>query len=258
MGLWLHLEDWLERTIDQLFSGRKKRGLQPRLLARGLARLMEEEKRISVSRTYVPNIYQVWLNPEEYCELTPFREALAEELEEYLRRRAEKADYLFLGPVRIEWQEEKGLPYGQYRLAASFRQEVAGDSSLPEKKIDNGGEKEHTMVFQALNREEETFSSPAVLKGELVILNGPQKGQVYRIAESGVTIGRAEDNDVILPDPNVSRHHASIKWEEGKPVLRDENSTNGTLVNGVRVREKTLVNGDHLRLGLTEIQFRMG
>jgi pSer/pThr/pTyr-binding forkhead associated (FHA) protein len=62
-------------------------------------------------------------------------------------------------------------------------------------------------------------------------------------------IGRAPDNDVVIRDASVSRHHASIEYRNGGFVLRDLGSQNGTWVGGQRVSEGPLGRGDVLRLG---------
>ena len=65
-----------------------------------------------------------------------------------------------------------------------------------------------------------------------------------------VSVGRAEDNVIPLRDMNVSRHHFAV---ESRPplgwVLRDKNSRNGTLVNGVSCMDKVLGEGDRIQVG---------
>jgi pSer/pThr/pTyr-binding forkhead associated (FHA) protein len=70
---------------------------------------------------------------------------------------------------------------------------------------------------------------------------------------SGLTIGRAADNDLVLPDGGVSRHHARIVGRRGTLVYTDLSSTNGSRVNGVTVGELVLGVGDRIELGDTVI-----
>ncbi len=63
------------------------------------------------------------------------------------------------------------------------------------------------------------------------------------------TIGRASDAQLSIPSPRVSRAHAEVSWHDGAAVLRDLGSQNGTTVNGVRVTEHTLQDGDELAIG---------
>jgi pSer/pThr/pTyr-binding forkhead associated (FHA) protein len=62
-------------------------------------------------------------------------------------------------------------------------------------------------------------------------------------------IGRALDNDIVIGDGSVSRHHARIEYSNGSFMLRDLGSQNGTWVGGHRVTESSLSAGDLLRLG---------
>lgn len=92
------------------------------------------------------------------------------------------------------------------------------------------------------------------LKGTpvLVCLGGRQKGHRHPIAGIGLTIGRADDNDVIIIDGRVSSHHAWIGLVAGKVILRDYQSLNGTFLNAqmdVPVSEVALLDGDTLLFG---------
>ena len=70
-----------------------------------------------------------------------------------------------------------------------------------------------------------------------------------------IRIGSASDNDLVITDDTVSREHCRIVQEEAGYLLLDRSSTNGTSLNGVRVREGYLHNGCTLTVGQTELQF---
>lgn len=90
---------------------------------------------------------------------------------------------------------------------------------------------------------------------KLHILSGVLEGKVIDLTEERITVGRAMDNIVRLEDGTVSHHHAMFLVEAGEYKLRDLNSTNGTRVNGMRVVEAKLSNGDQVRLGSVEMRF---
>jgi pSer/pThr/pTyr-binding forkhead associated (FHA) protein len=69
-------------------------------------------------------------------------------------------------------------------------------------------------------------------------------------------IGRSLDNDLVLPLQSISRHHASISMVDGSFCLRDLNSQNGSFVSGKRVSEASLRDGDTIKLGDAQFQFR--
>mgnify|MGYP001039926115 CR=1 FL=1 len=82
-----------------------------------------------------------------------------------------------------------------------------------------------------------------------------ESGQVFPLGFEVVTIGRHEDNIVVLPDPNVSRHHAEISHQGGRWAIRDLDSANGTYVNGESIRDPyVLRHGDVIRVGQSQFQ----
>ena len=72
------------------------------------------------------------------------------------------------------------------------------------------------------------------------------------------TVGREADNAVLVVDKSVSRHHAEIKRERTGFVLRDQQSSYGTFVEGMRIREVVLKDGDRVRFGRRGFVFRDG
>jgi adenylate cyclase len=73
-----------------------------------------------------------------------------------------------------------------------------------------------------------------------------------------LTFGRRSKNDIVIKEERVSKEHASIHREDGDWYIRDWCSANGTFVNGERVAEKKLQDGDVVRLGSIEVQFHSG
>ena len=97
------------------------------------------------------------------------------------------------------------------------------------------------------------------LETRLRILDGPSAGTEYAIAGSVVRLGRADDNDIVLPDSNASRNHAElVRDPSGKYVVRDLGSRNGILVNRRKVPQALLSNGDRITIGSTSVEFMTG
>lgn len=72
-----------------------------------------------------------------------------------------------------------------------------------------------------------------------------------------VSVGRSDDNPIVVADTMASRCHALIKKERGSRSIVDLDSRNGTWVNGERVEERRhLSGGDVIRIGDTEFDFR--
>jgi pSer/pThr/pTyr-binding forkhead associated (FHA) protein len=89
--------------------------------------------------------------------------------------------------------------------------------------------------------------------------SGALKGQRLVIKTPHANIGRADYNDLVIPDPSVSTSHAKLQRREGMWVLLDLDSTNGTFVDGERVKgEAPLAPGAPVRFGDVELLFEPG
>ncbi len=88
-------------------------------------------------------------------------------------------------------------------------------------------------------------------------LLGPEKDeeQVYEINSNETIVGRSSDVDFRLVDLYISRHHARIVRKNGKYQIVDLKSTHGTFINGQRVEDQALRDGDRVRLGRKELLF---
>ncbi len=82
-----------------------------------------------------------------------------------------------------------------------------------------------------------------VLKFENAILKEISVGQ------SEVSIGRSPENSIVIDNPAVSNHHARVFYEEGRLMLQDFGSLNGTFVNGQRVKMAQLKSTDSIAIG---------
>jgi pSer/pThr/pTyr-binding forkhead associated (FHA) protein len=89
----------------------------------------------------------------------------------------------------------------------------------------------------------------------LRVLDGADRGEVFDEIEPPVTIGREEGNSVKLNDERISRFHLKIQEDQGKLVLTDLESTNGTRVNGEDTQLRILRYGDVIALGRSVLLF---
>jgi pSer/pThr/pTyr-binding forkhead associated (FHA) protein len=104
-----------------------------------------------------------------------------------------------------------------------------------------------TSAAVALNRAGATVDTAT-----LVGLSGSQRGRSYKVVEAGITIGRSSSCDVVLDDHRVSSRHAWVGIVDGKAVLRDLESTNGTFLNTATqtpIRQVELCAGDTIFFG---------
>ncbi len=86
--------------------------------------------------------------------------------------------------------------------------------------------------------------------GMLVVKRGPNVGARFMLGRSVVRAGRHPESDIFLDDITVSRRHAELEArEDGRVVIRDLGSLNGTYVNRERIEEQVLVGGDEVQIG---------
>ena len=93
--------------------------------------------------------------------------------------------------------------------------------------------------------------------GLLVIRSGSQSGNRY-VVEALTSIGRHPESAICLDDVTVSRRHAEVVLENGRYVVRDLGSLNGTYVNQMRIDELALEQGDELQIGKYRMVFFNG
>lgn len=91
----------------------------------------------------------------------------------------------------------------------------------------------------------------------LRIARGPQTGRVFDLAPGTTTLGRGSTADITLDDTTVSRRHAALRRADGRVVLSDLGSLNGTYLNRQPlVGEADLVDGDEIWTGKFRLEFR--
>jgi len=85
----------------------------------------------------------------------------------------------------------------------------------------------------------------------LFVIRGVDQGSRFELIEPTIRLGRDPSSTIPLHDTEVSRHHAEIRWIDGEYAISDLNSSNGTLINGQRIRQQQLASGDQLQMGST-------
>jgi transcriptional regulator with PAS, ATPase and Fis domain len=122
--------------------------------------------------------------------------------------------------------------------------------NLGKKSSASGRDADKTEILVVRNRGPFIFR-----KVRLTVINGQDAGKETMLQKVLVSIGTLPENDLVLTDHTVSRRHAVVEEKADGYVIRDLNSTNGTFLDGVRVREAYLTPGSVMRLGQTEISF---
>ncbi len=90
----------------------------------------------------------------------------------------------------------------------------------------------------------------------LIMTVGKEPGRTFELRKDRTTIGRSRESDIFVEDLAVSRLHSSVyRDDHGEYIIRDENSANGTTVNGERIKEHRLTDGDEVQTGQTTLKF---
>ena len=213
----------LERIVEGSVAGVFRLRVQPAEIGRRLERAMLDGRVTSVGTSLAPNVYEVRLHPEDAASFTSWEQALCREMETWLAELAFARGLSTVGPIRVRLVEDAS---------------VGRRSVQAEGRFDPGA-----VPTEKSLRSDRDRSQPLRL-----LPIDPGMPQVALVS-SPVRVGRAADNDLVLPDPEVSRHHAQLEPDgQGWRVI-DLGSTNGTWVNGVRLNAGAITAGDEVAFG---------
>jgi hypothetical protein len=258
MSMLRNLESKLGGLVEGAFSRAFKSSVEPVELARKLAKEMEEAKMASVSRTYVPNHYRVFLSSQDRSQFASYEPALRKELSDYLLEHARTEGLALTSRPAVEFLTDERLALGEFGIQAQLlsppeeEQAPAAPDAAPSQ-----GDFGHTMVYSPDRSGARALAPerPARPAGRRAVLAGDGRRTV--IEDDPFTIGRSRDCAYVIDDPNISRHHAELRAEGDSWRIRDLGSTNGIKVNRRRVDEALLRAGDRITLGLTDFDFEL-
>jgi hypothetical protein len=247
VGIFRRLEGFLERMVEAP-AGRLGAAPQPVTLAKRIARAMDTNKRFGEDGVIVPNRYVLHLSPTDYAAFEAYHAALEDDLAHDVLTRARKEGYRLMARPRVILQSDALVPRGEVRVAAA----VADDEATP---IQAKPIPDDTSV---LARPGHAVPAPeAATRAYLVVRTDGAPPARFDLGGALIAVGRAADNDVILDDPQVSRHHCQLKLQHGAYGFVDLQSRNGSMVNGQPVAEIALADGDRIRIGSTTMEFRL-
>ncbi|AFM42564.1 FHA domain-containing protein [Desulfosporosinus acidiphilus SJ4] len=249
-----------EGMAEFLFTGAFKKGgarLQPVELAKELVKAMFRHKQISISQVYVPNIYRVYLHSSDWGPLASFGEVFLIELSKYLYSEATREGYTFLSKPAIELHSDDTVQPREMIVEVDFDDSIEVDWE-DEEENENEFQKEsnwreNTTIFrESVTTNSREADSPGRISDYfLEIIEGPDKGQSFKLGDHDVFIGRHGQCDIVLHDPEVSRRHLKITPGQNGWWLDDLGSTNGSFVNGQRITHQTVAPGDRIQMGLS-------
>jgi hypothetical protein len=248
------LEQKLADLVEGTFSRAFKSAVRPVEIARKLAREMDEHIVQSLSRTYAPNEYVVWLSPDDRRHFEGYEGELRDELAGYLLEHARREKVALLTRPQIEFETDDRLRLGEFGIQARLVK-PAGREDRPPSQGERGHTMVYTMVYSVSERISEQLQRPDPRRGTARLRIGARTAIV---GSGGAVLGRSRDCDIVLDDANVSRRHAEIRPSGASWIIVDLGSTNGVKVNGRRIDgPQSLRPGDGVELGTSRVVFEV-
>jgi hypothetical protein len=218
VGLLDSFEKGLERAVNSAFAKTFRSGIQPVEIASALRSELDKKAAVvSRDRILAPNTFTVRLSPADDERISALGDALTHELDTLVHAHAKAQGYSFAGPVTIVLRQDDELSTGTLRVESSTAQ---------------GGRVAWRGVVDV-------------------------EGRRIPLTKSRTVIGRGSDADITVADSGTSRKHVEILWDGERAMVRDLNSTNGTLLDGRKVTEAALPPDATVRIGRTDIIFRV-
>ena len=248
----------MESLVVGVFGRAFRRQIHPVEIAKGLTKQMDEGRMVSISRTYAPNNFTVHLSNGDAESIRAYQDSLKDELIQYASTHAENKRYHLMTPPQIRFETDETLRFGEFGVTAKLTggngprekgapQDTSGQTRIFKTEESTGGE-QGTTAISAQEAQRHGLAQEIV---EVVLEDGS-----YPLEGAGPwTVGRSQENDITVNDPNVSRRHARISRADDGFVVEDLGSTNGTLLDGAPIDRERIDGGDELTFGQTAARF---
>ncbi len=231
----------LERLLERIFERPGARlfdiGVAPATLARRIERAIDQERRAGAEGTVAPTRFTVTVDARAAVELASVAN-LETELAAAALAHARRRGYLIPERPSVAIVASTAVDRGATTVRATF----AGPAPLRDTPGPVG---EQTLVHR--------LATPAAPTAILRVRAPDGTERSVPLEARPIGIGRGEDNDIVVADPLLSRHHVRILPRNGRLVVLDLASRNGTRVNGRAVTEAVLGPGDLVELGGTTL-----
>jgi len=270
MSVLRNLETKLAGLVEGTFGRVFRSQVRPAELARKLAKEMDDHRTVSVSRTYVPNEYEIWLSPEDRDLYDGVEDEVREELSAYLLEHARRERVSLVSRPVITFHTDERLGLGEFgihtRMVKPPAGEAAAGAAAPPRPasrppVEAPPEAGNTMIFSSAERHREPLREDHAARGvppRRALLLAEGKRMV--VPNAGAIVGRSRECDVVLGDPNISRQHAELRPDgAGGWTVADLGSTNGVRINGRPVSgphvPTPVRSGDRIDLGTVDMRF---
>ncbi len=238
---------FLKQRFNGLFHGRLGGVLEPAGVEQALEQELLRRRRKGRRGAYVPNAFEIHVGTEDHQRLSSRR--FLEDLHVFLEKVLILSNCFMDGKLSIRLIEVPETASGHCDITSCFvddKEEAFSDE-------ESGG----TLVLERSSFAVPLNLPPNRLLATLTVSEGPDRETSLKIGEKKIYIGRRRENEMVLTDGNASRLHAYIAYERHRHVLHDAGSLNGTFLNGERVEEAVLQDGDEIRAGATLLLYEV-
>ncbi len=270
------LETRIANLVEGGFGRVFRSEVRPIELAHKLAREMDEHRTASVSRTYAPNEYSIWLSPQDRARYEGVEHEVIDELCAYLLEHARREDLILASRPVISFHTDETLSLGEFGIQARLAKVEdhddealpAGPSEAPPGPGPPSGAQAPAGALAGSISAASPAPAPAPAAGppppampeehgQTMIYSSSKRmrgaveearahrqtralltvdGRRLALPMGGGLVGRSRDCDVVLEDTGVSRRHAELRPTAEGWTVKDLGSTNGVRVNGRPVR----------------------
>lgn len=225
MGVLDRFEKGVENAVQSAFAKTFRSGVKPVELAGALKKECDTKAAaVDRDRTIAPNEYTVKLSDADFATVSEWGlDALTHELTSVVTDHAAGQRYVFPGPVSVDLELDESLSTGRFAVASRSTRGPAAPA--PDDRPDTR--------FPLLDID----------------------GSHYHLTGEMTIIGRGGEADITVHDTGVSRAHVRFEVTDQGTILTDLGSTNGTFVEGQRITEVTLLDGNSITIGRTRITY---
>ena len=279
-------EQGVERMVGGVFQRAFKSSVRPIHIGRKLIRAIDAERTVDAAgKAVAPNVFVVHLNEKDRAAFGDLEKPLVAELVGAAEEYAKSESYSFLGEVQVSLLTDAALKSGRFEVEASVKAGVSEPSApvAPASVVvEPSAEPPAASIIPSVEIPvvvppvvvppvitPPTIATPSIpplptlggapaLKATLTMADGSR----IALRPGGISVGRSAESTIPLNDTNVSRRHAELRLRgEGADavwVLVDLGSTNGTLINGVKVNgEQVLRKNDAIVFGATKARYEV-
>lgn len=251
--------------MDGLFSRAFKTGVRPIELGRRMLREMDEHRSVDVrGRRIVPNQFAFFLSPADMANFAGIDDALTAELAESAKDYAAQEGYYFMGPITVDLVERAEMKPGRFMVKSKMSEDVSRPTGRPTAAPGDPTGGDPFADYSTPNPADDPADNPWARRDDSSAVVAPggrghlllPTGERVPVGSEPAVIGRVTGCAVVLADLNASRRHAHVFHSTQGFVVEDLGSTNGTLVNGMRLTEpRYLYDGDVITIGSTHLRF---